>query len=295
MALAGRWSPTQTRLANGRRLAGKRVLSSVPWASASSKGFDEKTRHHVARRLTMEDDRSFLYGDGLFETVRVEGGRVRFLERHRSRLRRSGVALGFDEAHIEQGCAMLGEPDGQDGLWRVTVSRRDREIAFGGSGRVCGRWRPGLPLAEPLALVTMPGFYLPGDSLAEHKTTSWMRSVELRRRARILGADDGVSVSEDGRVGECSAANLLVLLEERWITPPVKGILPGITREVLLERGSQKGRLIEEVEVTQEVLARARALALVSTGVGVQEARSLDGRALELGRTSGLKVILEGL
>ena len=241
----------------------------------------------------MRDDRSFLYGDGLFETVRVEASEVRFLTRHCARLRRSGAALGFDAAQIEEACALLAKPEGREGLWRVTVSRRDPEIAFGGSGQVCGRWRPGFPVAKPVTLVTMPGFYLPDDVLAEHKTTSWLRSVELRRRAQLLGADDGVGVSADGRVGECSAANLLVLLEDRWVTPPVRGILPGVTREVLLERSSQRGRRVEEVEVTHEDLGHARAIALVSTGVGVQEARSIDGRELVLGQIAKLKVLLE--
>ncbi|WP_230467436.1 aminotransferase class IV [Lujinxingia vulgaris] len=243
--------------------------------------------------MMMEDDRSFLYGDGLFETVRVEASHVRFLDRHCARLRRSGRALGFDEAQIEEGCALLATPPGPEGLWRVTVSRRDPAIDFGGSGRVCGRWRPGLPALSPPALVTMPGFYMPGDALAEHKTTSWLRSVELRRRAQLAGADDGVGVSENGKVGECSAANLLVLLEDRWVTPPVRGILPGITREVLLERASAAEIPLKEAKVTLKGLGEARALALLSTGVGVLEARSIDERALEMGCTAELKAMLE--
>src|SRR5690554_2665055 len=132
----------------------------------------------------MDDDRSFLYGDGLFETVRVEKGQVRFLDHHRARLRRSASVLGFAEGRVEEACRLLGAPAGLDGLWRVTISRDGEGVAFGGSGRVSARWRGGLPELSAPRLVTMQGFYFPGDALAEHKTTSWLRSVELRRRAQ---------------------------------------------------------------------------------------------------------------
>ncbi|WP_158542379.1 aminotransferase class IV [Lujinxingia litoralis] len=241
-----------------------------------------------------EDDRSFLYGDGLFETVRVEGGKVRRLEAHRERLRRSAAELGFGVRGIDEACDLLGRPPGQDGLWRVTVSRQDTSIAFGGSGQVCGRWRPG-HLARPAPqLKTFQGFYLPDDRLAEHKTTSWIRSVELRRRACQAGADDGVGISRCGLVGEASAANIFVQLDQGWVTPEVRGILPGVTRGALLRHARQVGFELDEAKVTVEDLRRARAIALTSAGIGVLGAASVDGRGLELERVANLKALLEG-
>jgi branched-chain amino acid aminotransferase len=228
------------------------------------------------------DDRSFLYGDGLFETVRVRpDGRIRWLERHIERLRRSGEALGFASDHIERGVDTLaGLVDEAPGIWRVTVSRGGQGAPFGGSGSISRRRRAFSEPARP-ALDVAQGFYLPGDSLAEHKTTSFVRYVEARRRAQQRGLDDAVLVSGDGLVGEASCANLVAVVDGAAITPPVRGILPGVTRAGLLDAAAEQSAPIEVRELSLAELRRADEVALLSAGVGVLAAKSLEGRALD--------------
>ncbi|MFU8805398.1 MAG: aminotransferase class IV, partial [Bradymonadaceae bacterium] len=142
-----------------------------------------------------EDDRGFLYGDGLFETVRVENGSIRWLDRHIDRLRSSGKALGFPEEIIDDGCACLESLVDEDpGIWRVTVTRPGQGVAFGGSGHVSIRHRPLQPIHRP-TLTLAHGFFHPGDVLARHKTTSFIRYVEARRRANEAGFDNAVLTS----------------------------------------------------------------------------------------------------
>ncbi len=228
-----------------------------------------------------EEDRSFLYGDGLFETVRVrDDGSVRWLDKHVARLRGSGKALGYPDEQLEHGVEALRSLSHREaGVWRVTVSRPGHGVAFGGEGSVLLRHRPWAPPARP-RLTIARGFYLPGDFLAEHKTTSFMRYVEARRRAQQQGFDDAVLASGTGLVGEASAANIVAIVEGRAVTPAARGILPGVTREGLLELAAERGQPIEERELTLDELERADEVILLSAGLGALAAASLDEREL---------------
>lgn len=232
------------------------------------------------------DDRSYLYGDGLFETVCVQpDGAIRWLDAHIARIERSGEALGFTPETIAKAVeALRALPGRTPGIWRVTMSREGRDangnaVPFGGTGGVTTRFRP---LHQPPRphLGLAEGFYLPDDPLAEHKTTSFLRNVEARRRAQLAGFDDAILLSGDGRAGEASAANIVVLVQGRALTPPIRGILPGVTRAGVLSRALEAGSVIEEAPITRQMLLAADEVALLSAGVGILAAASLMGRAL---------------
>jgi branched-chain amino acid aminotransferase len=239
------------------------------------------------------DDRSFLYGDGLFETVRVrEDGSVRWLGWHVERFERSARWLGFSEEQIEEGAhaieALRGE---RAGIWRVTVSREQEDAPFGGSGGVRTRFREHQARERP-ALALAWDWYRPGDPFAEHKSTSYLRSVESLRRARAEGYDDAVTVSADGHIGECAWANVVVVVDGEAYTPPADGILPGVTRRGVLELYPVT---VDEVPVTVDMLREADEVAMLSAGVGALAAASIEGRELDGEWTERLGKWLEGV
>ncbi|MBA2665292.1 MAG: aminotransferase class IV [Bradymonadaceae bacterium] len=227
----------------------------------------------------MSEDRSYLYGDGLFETVRVDAG-VRWLSRHVGRLTASGQALGFPTSVIDQACAALEALESATpGIWRVTMSRPGEGMDWGGQGGVSVRCRLFSP-ALPPKLGLMAGFYLPDDMLRHHKSTSYLGYVEARRRARLEGFDDALLLSAGGLVGEATAANVIVVLSGRAVTPPVRGIVAGVTRAGLIELAATHGEAIEERAILRAELEHADEIVLVSAGVGAMSAASLCGRAL---------------
>lgn len=233
------------------------------------------------------DDRSFLYGDGLFETVRVqESGVIRWLDDHIERLERSGRALGFETSLIERGVKLLKTLHTRTpGVWRLTVSRGglDRDghpVPFGGSGSVSLRFRPYMPIRRP-RLTLAPGFYLPDDRFAEYKTTSFIRSIEARRHAQYNGFDDAIMVSREGLVGEASCANIIVVRAGRAFTPPIRGVLPGVTRHNLLKLSRQAGEPIEERSIDVQELEEAEELVLLSATHGLFSAQSFQERKLD--------------
>ena len=98
----------------------------------------------------------------------------------------------------------------------------------------------------------------PADVLLFHKTSRRERYEEAR--ARHPDADDVLLINTGGEVTESTIANLAVLLDARWVTPPLDaGLLPGTERAALLAEGT-----IEEASLRPEDLARAEELRLMN-------------------------------
>lgn len=227
--------------------------------------------------MIRDDDRGFRFGDGLFETIRITERGPIALDRHIQRFRASAEFLEFPARSIEDGVAALHNlREEKEGLWRVTVTRDDPDAPLGGSGVVVVTRRQPAAARAP-KLTCAHGAYLPDDWVAEHKSTSRLRLVEVARRARARGFDDAVTIANDGRVGETSTANVfLVIGSGKIVTPPAHGLLPGVTRSRILDALPQ----IEVTAVTDDMLLAAREIVLTSAGVGAVAAASLDGRPL---------------
>ena len=203
--------------------------------------------------MISSEDRGFLYGDSLFETVRLKGGELLWEERHYARMLNSARELGFKVERVDEAFEALHEASHQcaDGLLRVTLSREGEGVAFGGEGSCHVRWRPCvMPDADAFRLCIVEGAYFPQDRLAEHKTGSYLRAVMVRREAVQRGFHDGVRVSLSGRVGETSTGNIFIVRRGGVVwTPCIEGILPGVMRSVVIERLRAQSVEVEEREV----------------------------------------------
>ena len=241
-----------------------------------------------------DDDRGFLYGDGLFETVRIEDGTPWFVDRHRHRFRRSADALDFPSTTVEEVMAVFDDLEGrEDGLWRVTATRPGDGVFGGGSGTVALRRRPLPTTDDELAVTILEGTYFPADRRAEHKTTSWMRYADAMRRARGRGYAEGLLVSPDGRVGEAAAANLFARIGGGWVTPPVEGILPGVVREHILAEAQKNGPAVEERPLFVGDLQTCESIALTSSGRLVSAVTALDNQPLETSPVEELEELVK--
>lgn len=219
---------------------------------------------------------ALLFGDGLYETVRVDARGPFELDRHIARFRRSAARAEFPEDTRAAGIdALEALRDAEPGSWRVTVLRPQptfpepyvhvlrRDLVV--------RPRPRITLAE--------GFYVPDYFFAEMKTISTARNFAARRLAEARGFDDAIMTSNDGLVGESAFGNVLAVFEDHVATPPVRGILPGTTRELLLDE--QPGPLpIVERALRVDELGNTEEIVIASASVLTQAALSIDGRAL---------------
>lgn len=228
-------------------------------------------------------DRGFLLGDGLFETMAIRGGRVRFLDRHLARL--------------WEGCRVLGVmvPDQAENAIARLLHAHPVET---GSLRLTWTRGPGprgvLPPAQPspTLLITVTHGAAPASPVklmtatvtrrnefsptARIKCLAYLDNVLARQEAEAQGADEAILLNSRGRVAETTIANLHVYLDGFWVTPPVtEGALPGVMRAALMEAG-----LVQEAVIFQAAMTRVKA-AVVSNSGGLRAVSSLDGRALD--------------
>jgi len=216
-------------------------------------------------------DHGFLYGYGLFETMRAYHGKIFLLERHLKRLLDSAAVIGLSSglADIDLGGACLDTlrtNDLEEARLRLTVSRG--EIAsFPGSGAS----------ATPTVLVTARSYspmpaqkYAQGfkagisslrrDSrspLSRLKTTNYLLSTLAKMEAEAAGLDEALLLNERGFIAEGSISNVFFVDGSGLITPPVEsGVLPGVTRGVVMELACALKIKVTEAEVKLEDLGQ---------------------------------------
>ena len=263
-------------------------------------------------------DRGFLYGDGVFETVRVYDGHPVWLDRHLARLARScgQIRLPVPEKPWPVLFQKVIDRNRVDhALIRLTVSRGTMFpsplSAFGEKeGERLPRTRSGgqgeggetptialfprpLPHLTPsqrrkgvkLALVTIrrPS---PSAGPVQAKTLNYLNNLLVKQEAAERGAFDGLQLTTAGHLAECSMSNVFFIKDRTLYTPSLAcGVLPGITRGVVLEMAPALGLQTREGRYRMEVLYDADECFLTSSGVGILPVRTIDGRPFP-GQTS---------
>ena len=233
-------------------------------------------------------DRAFLYGDGLFETMRVINGKPFRWWDHMERLRKGGDFLGikipFGCKSLEKFAAeLIAQNKMPDALMRLTVSRGVGPRGYSPKGAD----KPTLVMTmHPAPVATsarwklvIASLRLPaGDALAQFKTANKLAQVIARAEADAAGADEALLLNTDGHVVEGASSNLFWIEGKTVCTPPLTdGLLAGVTRAVTMEICQSLSLPIAERTVTPEQLRRADGVYLTLSSIGVAEAIALDG------------------
>jgi branched-subunit amino acid aminotransferase/4-amino-4-deoxychorismate lyase len=187
-------------------------------------------------------DEALLRGSAAFETLPVYGGRPFLLDRHLVRLRRSAEGLGLEQdagAAVELAALVAGAV-GADHVMRLYVtSETVVAIAEALPGDLEERRREGIRLRS-IDIGDPPSL------LAGVKATSYALPFAARREAERHGDDDALLVAH-GRVLDAVTANLWWRTGEMLYTPsPGPGVLPGVTRELVLELAAEDGVTVQE-------------------------------------------------
>jgi len=259
---------------------------------------DGQVREPENARISVMDH-GLLYGDGVFEGLRVYNGRVWRIDRHLERLQGSARALGLEipgglgrvRAVILETVAAFLEPEteatGGQAYIRLLVTRGEGPLGIDPFS--CKEPRlicivaaldlfPPDSLERGISLITSsfrranPDVLDPGV-----KSLNYLTSVLAKREARLAGADDSILLNDRGRVAEASAANLFAVKRGRVLTPPVEeGALDGVTRETILELAREQGLHCSEQALTRTHLLAADEIFLTGTGARLVPVRSLD-------------------
>jgi len=261
-----------------------------------------------AQALIPVSDRGFLYGDGLFETVRVVNGRPFRLAQHLERMMRGAdflkIKCQFTPAELQKFAGQLVEQNKMpEAVLRVTLTRGPGERGYtpqpgsqptvvmtlhavsGAPASGTARSDPSLSQAVPEAgapirwrLITS-SFRIPaGDLLSSFKTMSKLVHVMARREAVEKGADEALLVNTNGEAVETAGGNLFWICGGKICTVPTScGALPGITRAVVLEICQTLGLSVNERVISPEALQRVEGIFITQSVLGIVPVAVFDG------------------
>lgn len=237
-------------------------------------------------------DRSFLLGDGLFETMRARQGNVFRLDRHLMRLERGAARLhlSLQESAALAGAvaAVLEANQLANAALRLTVSRGTHPPGLGLEGAG--------PSTSVIAVRPFAGYpdhwYQPGargvisrvsknerSPLCGVKSTSWAEHVLARAEAAERGADEALLLNTRGRLVEGSGTNLFAVIEGRLYTPDLaSGCLSGVTREAVLELAREAGLEIREAPLLPAIVAGWDEAFLTNSLLDLAPLVQIDGR-----------------
>jgi len=246
-------------------------------------------------------DHGLLYGDGLFEGIRVYGGRVFKLDEHVARLYYSAKALNITmpappEATRESILETVRANGHRDGYIRVTVTRGtglglDPKHIKGGANVYISCEQLALYPAEMYEtglVVATVSTRLPSPDVIDPRvkcTGKYINNIMAKAEANRQGAGEGLMLTREGYVGEATGDNIFLVKDGALTTPPASlGILQGITRDTVIALAREAGYSVGEPIITQYDVYNADEVFLTGTAAEVIPAVQFDGRLIGVGK-----------
>ena len=260
-------------------------------------------------------DHGFLYGDGVYETIRSYGRRIFMRDQHLARLRRSADAIGLeipipdsswtDLLHEAMRRNEVGN-DRVDAYLRITISRGEGEIGL--DPQLCKRPTVGI-MAKELrpspAVLIQTGVSLTiaqtkrnlPEALSPHiKATNFLNNILAKRESIAAGTFDSLLLNWRNELTECTVSNLFFVSQGRVRTPALDcGILDGITRSVVLTLAQEGGLPVEEGRYLVEDLLQAEECFVTNTSMEIMPVTRVDSSVLGTGLPGPLTRRLQSL
>jgi branched-chain amino acid aminotransferase len=252
-------------------------------------------------------DHGFLYGDGVYETIRSYGSRIFMQDQHLARLRRSADAIGLVIPIPERSWpALLREAmtrndvghERTDAYLRITISRGAGDIGL--DPALCPtptvvimtkplhppsseQYRTGVNL-----IVARTRRNLPSALSPQIKATNFLNNILAKREAIAAGAFDSILLNWESHLTECTVSNLFFVRAGRLCTPALAcGLLDGITRDIVLSLAQEAQIPIDEGHFGVEEIHKADECFLTNTSMEVMPVTMIDGHPVGNG-TLGL-------
>ncbi len=261
-------------------------------------------------------DRGLNYGDGVFETIKAVDGVPIFLARHMERLKNGARSIGMSArtlrplvSDIKAGAIeqllKSNRLNRGSAYIRVTVTR-----GIDAGGHLPPAYTQPTTIIRTKALdeKAIQGMQRKGISavlLRSHipaipsvKTLNYLPNVLGKGEASKRGADEGIFTDSRNRVSEGTSSNLFIVARGVIKTPPIQGaglngVLPGVTREYVLELAASKGLKARETTITANGLAGCDEAFLTNSISGLMPLIKVDGISIGSGRPGPVTTALQ--
>ena len=239
-------------------------------------------------------DRGFLFADGVYEVFRTYGGHPFELGAHLERLEHSlkglGIRLPIGRQRLDQRIhALLARSGYRNARVYIQVTRgvARRQHVFPRDARpTLVLYVERLPAASRahrgLTVVTLPDERWKRCHL---KTVALLPNVLARQKAHQAGADEAILLGPGGVVREGTSSNVFVVRDgELWTHPLGSEILPGVSRQVVLDLAREVGLRVRAARFRRPMLLRADEVLLSSTALEIAPVVRVDGRRVGNGK-----------
>jgi len=243
-------------------------------------------------------DRGFLFGDGVYEVVPVFGNKLLRLDEHLQRLQNSLDRISLPNPHDkEQWCqifsSLLEQNPGDDRAVYLQISRGAypvRNLNIQGDpdqypptifAMVLHVTPPDIEVVSAgISVITVEDFRWKACDI---KSTSLLASVMLKQQAISAEVEDAILV-KDGYITEGTASNIFLVKDNVLITPPTgEQLLPGITRDLVIEIAENNSILVEQREIEEAELYTADEIWMTSSTREIAPVINLNGKAVSAG------------
>lgn len=240
-------------------------------------------------------DRGFLFGDGVYEIIPAFGGHLLRLESHLQRLHNSldGIRLKNPLTNLEWETmlnTLVEKNVGEDQSLYLQVTRgvaakrdhnfpdRVQPTVFSMSNVLSSV--PRSDAEKGIEAVTLDDIRWRACNI---KTTALLANTLLRQQATDKGAGEAILI-RDGLATEGSASNVFVVIDDIIVTPPITPVLlPGITRDLVIELAHTHGMACEQRDITEAELQTASEIWITSSTREILPVLTLDGKAVGTG------------
>lgn len=248
-------------------------------------------------------DRGFLYGDGLFETMRAYRGKVFKLREHLERLFNSARIISLPISKMlkeleEAVYETLRANNLKDAYLRLTISRGEGERGLDLPLSPCpniimvAKPLPPYPkrwYEEGLKAIVVKVRREKDSVLSQIKSLNYLPNILAKLEAKEKGADEGIMLNEDGYLTEATVSNIFLISQGKLLTPSLKsGVLPGITRKTVMELAPPLGLEVSEREVNLSQLMEAEEAFLTNSLREVVPLTQVNGHPIGRGRPGKL-------
>lgn len=243
-------------------------------------------------------DRGFLYGDGLFETMRAYSGRVFMLDEHLYRLFDSadqlGIPLKKDKGGLKSAIDRLMDLNRlSDAHIRLTVSRGIHR----GTLTFNDNYDPTIVIIAKDLSPYPEEYYAHGvrviigsirqnsfSPLSCHKSLSYFNNILAKEEARVNGVFEAILLNSEGEIAEGATSNIFTVRSECIYTPPVSShILPGVTRKAVLDVAPQLKLRVAEKRITPDELFISDEVFLTNSIMEVMPVVEVNGNKIDDG------------
>ncbi len=244
-------------------------------------------------------DHGLLYGDGIFEGVRVYNGKIFKLESHIDRLFSSAKAIlldiGMSPAEVTSAVIdTVRANDKKDGYIRLVVTRGVGDLGI--NPATCKKATviiiaadislyPAEHYAKGISIITSSVRRIsPQHFDTRIKSLNYLNNILAKIEAANSGCLEALLLDSDGFVAECTADNIFAVRRGRLLTPHCAGSnLEGITRGTVLDAAERLGLPAEEAPLTQYDMYTADECFITGTGAEIMPVTKIDGRIIGSG------------